>query len=212
MEIEVTGIEAIVCKEIARRQTKWTLLKQVSGGKHPKWLAKCDCGTEKEVYIENIRRGKSLSCGCHRTVVTAMRTTTHGRSGKTKEYKSWAHMKGRCLNPKDAAFKDYGGRGIKICERWLTFENFFADMGPCPVGYSIERIDVNGDYEPSNCKWLDRRHQARNTRATRFDVETIVEIRRRLKQGFAASALAQEYKTTSGHIRQIKNEIIWKGI
>ena len=193
-------------------KNRWTLLEQVSGGKHPKWLARCECGKEKIVYIENIKRGKSVSCGCYRVEHLKETRTTHGQTGKTNTYKSWSHMKGRCLNQTDAAFKDYGGRGIKLCDRWHSFDNFYEDMGDCPPGHSIERIDVNGNYEPSNCKWIPRKLQARNTRKTRFNESLIIEIRAQLNAGVAASMLAQKYGTGAGHIRQIKREEIWKGV
>jgi hypothetical protein len=209
---EPTGIELKVCEDIARRQTKWTLLKPVSGGKHPKWLAKCECGKEKEVYIENIQRGKSISCGCHRKVVTSLRTTKHGQSGKTKVYRTWTHMKGRCLNPNDAAYHDYGGRGIKICERWLVFENFYADMGDPSAGQSIERKNVNGNYEPENCIWIDKKLQARNKRDNRFTAEMVMQIRDRLSKGEATSLIAKEFGCSTGHIRQIKRQEIWEGV
>lgn len=121
-------------------------------------------------------------------------------------------MKGRCLNETDAAFGDYGGRGIRICDRWMSFENFYADMGDCPSGYSIERIDVNGNYEPKNCTWIPRNKQPRNTRATRFNEAEILSIRYRLRNGVSTSVLAKEYGTTGGHIRQIRANEIWKGI
>jgi hypothetical protein len=84
-----------------------------------------------------------------------------GRSGAKS---SWDAMKQRCTNPKDVGFVIYGGRGITICERWLNFEAFFADMGPRPPGYSIERIDNNGNYEPANCKWIPKGDQHKNRR------------------------------------------------
>lgn len=215
--IRAQGTEARVCKDIADRQAigQWTLLEKVEAGKHSKWLAKCSCGKEKIVIIDNLLRGKSLSCGCYRKKVMQALNTTHGQSGnstKTRAYRSWAHMKGRCLNQDDAAYKDYGGRGISVCERWLKFENFFADMGECPPEHSIERINVNGNYEPYNCKWIHKKFQARNTRANRFDEQLVSEIRVRLLNGEKVIALAKEFGTTEGHIRQIRSKAIWKDL
>lgn len=209
-----TGTESRVCVDIVRRQRYglWTIVKQIQTGKHKKWIAECNCGTVKEVFLENLVRGKSTSCGCHRNVITAQRSTTHGLSGNTPTYRSWAHMKGRCINPNDTAYSNYGGRGIKVCDRWLDFHNFLTDMGECPKGYSIERKNVNGNYDPENCVWLERRFQARNTRATRFDVDSVCQIRLRLEKGEKVAHIAKEFGCSSGHIRQIRNHDIWNGV
>lgn len=93
-----------------------------------------------------------------------MPAKSHGKTG-IPEYRTWAHMIGRCGNIKDKSYPDYGARGIKVCDRWRnSFEAFYADMGPRPDGYSIERIDVNGDYCPENCKWIPKLDQNKNKR------------------------------------------------
>ena len=90
----------------------------------------------------------------------------HGRNYGDKTYRTWSNIKKRCNNPNRPDYARYGGRGIKVCERWMTFTNFLEDMGESPEELSIDRIDVNGDYEPSNCRWATRSEQARNKRGT----------------------------------------------
>ncbi len=87
--------------------------------------------------------------------------------GKPRAYSSWRDMKARCLNNRHPWYKYYGGRGIMVCKDWHSFDNFYADMGERPKGYSIERIDVNGDYTPSNCKWIPMSEQSKNRRCVK---------------------------------------------
>ncbi len=129
---------------------------------------RCICGNESVVDPYHLKHGNALSCGCLKSEITAARNTTHGLV-RVPEYKVWRAIKDRCLNPKDKRHADYGGRGIVICERWRnSFENFYADMGqrPSPT-HSIDRINNDGNYEPSNCRWATRSEQAHNTRVSR---------------------------------------------
>lgn len=101
------------------------------------------------------------------SAATGRFVTRHGKYG-SKVWKTWQSMRERCSNPRNASYPEYGGRGIRVCERWQVFVNFYADMGDPPDGYSIERIDVNGNYEPANCKWIPLNEQAHNRTSSRY--------------------------------------------
>lgn len=133
---------------------------------HSYWECLCDCG---EVHVTRgscLTRGESLSCGCMARELSSFRKTTHGMTA-TAEWKAWRAMRERCANPKHKAFKNYGGRGIAVCQRWFSFENFFSDMGPRPPGLTLERKDNNRGYSPDNCCWADWTTQANNRRKPR---------------------------------------------
>ena len=156
-----------------QRFGRWTVLEE--GGRDERgralWRCRCDCGTEREVKGWRLREGTNRSCGCLRRETSAAlgrEMATHGMS-QTRIYNTWKNMIQRTTDPKAASYPHYGGRGIKVCERWQSLDGFLADMGPTYADdLTIERIHVDGDYEPGNCRWVTAAEQARNKRNTRL--------------------------------------------
>lgn len=197
-----------------------------SGQRNVLWHCKCDCGKEKDIPANTLRNGRSMSCGCLNSELASKRATVHGGcKGEKLEsiYKIWRCMKGRCFQKSNNRYKDYGGRGIKICREWLDYSKFreWAISNGYKEGLSIDRIDVNGDYCPENCRWATAIEQANNkrnnayitalgdtktatewSRATGIDASTILE---RIKSGWS------EERAVSESIYSCKRMITWEG-
>lgn len=154
-----------------------TVIEKCSTRGNTQYLCQCECGTERVVRLCSLISGCTKSCGCLAREMVSERNTTHGMYG-TPTYNSWNGMKDRCLNPNSNGYKDYGGRGITICDRWLeSFENFYSDMGEKPKGLSIERIDNDGNYEPLNCMWATQEQQIQNRKITKLNEVKVRRIR-----------------------------------
>lgn len=137
-----------------------TVLERLDGRKI---LCKCDCGNVTTPYVSNVTRSHTTSCGCHRKKRIIESITKHGKS-RTKAYSVWNNMRSRCKNKNVRCYKNYGGRGITVCDSWEKFENFLRDMGEPEPWQSLERIDNEKGYSPDNCVWADATTQANNTR------------------------------------------------
>lgn len=135
-----------------------------------RWVCLCTCGSECVVRACHLLSGNNKSCGCLKRNVLGDASRTHGMANsritgyKSRTYGIWQAMRGRCLNPNNSRWGSYGGRGITICSQWDSFEQFLQDMGEAPDGLTLERKDVNGNYEPTNCVWATWVEQAKNKR------------------------------------------------
>ena len=177
---------------------------KIVGKKPTRWLFLCDCGNITESIITNVTQGRTKSCGCLRKA----NSKKHGMWG-TSTYRIWNAMIQRCENPKNPYYAYYGGRGIKVHNAWKNFACFLKDVGERPSGLTLDRIDNNGNYTPSNVRWVSRRTQSRNTRATRYythegeclcldDWAERLEVSRellrgRLRRGAAISDIVKEF-------------------
>jgi len=168
-------IEKAKNRIIGKRFGRLIVTGYVPGSRKPKCearaICKCDCGNTSITQVGGLRSGHTQSCGCFLAETTKKRMTTHGKHN-TSEYKTWQNLRNRCYYKNNINYNDYGGRGIIVCASWLDeeygFLNFFRDMGKRPSkNHSIDRINNDGNYEPSNCRWATAKEQANNKRPTK---------------------------------------------
>lgn len=193
---------------------EWTVIRFSGIGKAGDYVyeVRCSCGTLREVKGFTIKCGYSTKCNICAGKKTGDRFRTHGMSS-TKTHRSWKAMKARCLNKANQDYALYGGRGITVCERWKnSFPNFLEDMGERPKGMTLDRINNDGNYEPSNCKWSTQAEQVRNSRLSKLCVQSVKEIRKALMSGVPRSKLAEEYGVNVTTIRSIAIGETWKGV
>jgi hypothetical protein len=191
------------------------------GHKIKKAVCKCKCGNAKTILYKHVISGKVKSCGCYLKESRLTCNRTHGKS-KSKIYNAWMNMIARCNNPKSSSYHNYGGRGIKVCDDWVkSFQLFYSHVGDAPSKMELDRIDVNGNYEPSNVRWVSRANNMLNTRAnvrynyrgqsititeiqniTNIPLGTIVSMRVRGK----SIAEIEEFINQFGHKEYIKKD------
>lgn len=151
---------------VGQRFGRLLVIKRINNDKwgHAQWVCKCACGTEKIILGYNLNSGAIKSCGC---LHNEGNNTKHGHTKNnkfSKIYAAWRNMIQRCVDPNDKNYQHYGGRGIKVCKRWMKFKNFLEDMGEVPKGYQIDRINNDGNYCKSNCRWVTSKINNRNKR------------------------------------------------
>jgi len=192
-----------------QRFGKLVVIKRVGTNKQKSSLWECRCDCEKIVTVSSghLRFGDTKSCGCHRRAIATKHGHNTDLNGKSSTYSSWDAMIQRCTNKNHASYRNYGGRGITICERWLNFKNFLADMGEKPEGLTIERIDNNKNYEPSNCKWILKTEQSFNRRVNKLSKDKVEDIRRSDKPN---KELAAIYNVRTDYISKVKNYKVWE--
>ncbi len=182
-------------------------------GRFRYWRCACDCGGEVVARLNSLVSGTRVSCGCRgHEAKCVSKNKTHGETG-SPTYRSWRGMHARCSNPNDKDhYERYGGRGIKVCERWCGldgFANFLSDMGERPVGMSIDRRDNDGPYSPENCRWATQKEQQRNRQSTVLNGVAVALIRHSARRGQRVVDIAHAFGISEGHTSEVINGTHW---
>ena len=170
-----------------------------------RWECRCKCGNITVVKSSHL--GRTRSCGCFRRKPIKHGHAQAGNISRT--WRSWQHMRTRCLNPNNDSWHLYGGRGIKICDRWLEFSNFLEDMGERPPNTSLDRINGDGNYEPANCRWATPSIQGQNVRTVKLKQQAAEEIRQKYREGKNYTELKDEYKVGLATIYDVIRNTTW---
>lgn len=191
----------------------WTVLRQVDrpAGRRQQgtfWLCQCNCGFERVYAGGGIRANRLNAKGCERC---RSHGATKGRS-ESATYTTWRGMMERCNNPNHVRYDLYGGRGIKVCQRWGSFANFVADMGGRPLGMTLDRIDNSKGYEPGNCRWATAHTQMQNSSKAKLTAEAVRIIRARLENGEPRSPIADEYGVSVKTLSRIRTRKAWPNV
>jgi hypothetical protein len=197
---------SLVRKGLKINRLSFCEIVMVGNKTYSKWV--CDCGKIITVRPISVFNHNTKSCGCLQREKVGLMARKHGKT-KLPVYKIWKGMKNRCYNKNNSEFKNYGARGIQVCDRWHDFEKFLEDMPGFEKGLSIERLDVKKGYSPENCKWIEHRLQGKNTRLTKMNYDKAQEAIHLRSNGLTYKQIAKNFGVGKSCINHILNKRSW---